>query len=343
MSYTIQYIPKNQFPSLKDSWKKLEKGEDMSIFQTYDWNEALNEYYIPDSTKKYKAVYAIVKKDGVTIMIAPFWLFKKNYRIINKKGIYIIGRESWSDYLNIIYNEFDSNAFVFLLEELSTRYKINHFIFEQLLPNTKLYHYIKDTQNITFQYQTTCVCLDLPTTSEEYQKLLSKNSRQNIRTANNRLQKDGVSLHFVINDTTVDKDLCMEMRRIRLNKKYKKVSKLRELKYRIDYKLRFHYLPFVPMYHYKNSMMMTAYDQDHRLYAFFNYTIDDEKRTITILGAGTSEQHERYSPGILLMHHFINEAISMVYRTIDFTRGDEKYKFALGGKPFTIINVEFDT
>ena len=342
MSYTIQYIPKNQFQSLKEAWKELEKGKDMSLFQTYDWNKALNTFYIPDSTKNYEAVYAIVKKEGATIIIAPLWVFKNNHRFINKKGLYVTGRESWSDYLNLIYNVFDSNALIFLLKEIAAKYSIKHFVFEQLQPNTELYHFIKETQHITSQSQTTCVSLELPTAFEDYQKQLSKNSRQNIRTAYNRLQKDGISLRFKINDTAVDKDLCMEMRSIRLNKKYKKVSKFRELKYRIEYKLRFHYLPFTPMLHYEKSMTMTAYAQNNSLCAFFNYAIDDERKCIIILGAGTSEQFARYSPAILLMHHFIEHAITMKYQTIDFTRGDEKYKFALGGKSFDIQSIEFD-
>jgi CelD/BcsL family acetyltransferase involved in cellulose biosynthesis len=51
------------------------------------------------------------------------------------------------------------------------------------------------------------------------------------------------------------------------------------------------------------------------------------------MDAGTDLDFARYSPGMLLMHQFILKAIQEgKLQIVDFTRGDEKYKFALGGQ-----------
>ena len=77
---------------------------------------------------------------------------------------------------------------------------------------------------------------------------------------------------------------------------------------------------------------MTAYI-DGDLCAFFNYAYDEPHKRIVIMAAGTDLTFARYSPGMLLMYNFIKQCIQEgSYEEIDFTRGDEKYKFALGGK-----------
>ena len=51
------------------------------------------------------------------------------------------------------------------------------------------------------------------------------------------------------------------------------------------------------------------------------------------MAAGTDLEFARYSPEMLLMYNFILHSIEEgMIKEVDFTRGDEMYKFALGGK-----------
>ena len=86
---------------------------------------------------------------------------------------------------------------------------------------------------------------------------------------------------------------------------------------------------------------MTAYDEQGHLCAWFNYIVDISRKTILVISAGTNDDFARYSPGILLMHEFIHHAIEEGLKVVDFTRGDERYKFVLGGKPHDNFDVEF--
>ena len=163
--------------------------------------------------------------------------------------------------------------------------------------------------------------------------MLSKNSRQNLRTASNRLQKDGKSLVFNDDDKQADRNRCLEIRESKLAVKYAEFSLIRKYKYRIINRLRYAFPSFTPITHYSDSKLMTAYDDESNLRAFFNYAYDPSGKAIRIMAAGTDLDFARYSPGMLLMYHFIQKAIQEdKLLKIDFTRGDEKYKFALGGK-----------
>lgn len=78
---------------------------------------------------------------------------------------------------------------------------------------------------------------------------------------------------------------------------------------------------------------MTAFDDKGHLRAFFNYAYDLDGKRIRVMAAGTDLDFARYSPGMLLMYNFIIDSIrNGVLKEIDLTRGDEKYKFSLGGQ-----------
>ena len=62
--------------------------------------------------------------------------------------------------------------------------------------------------SLTKESQLTCVALTLPSTKEDYNSLLSKNARQNIRSAHNRLKKDGKEVRFDFDDKHVDREYC---------------------------------------------------------------------------------------------------------------------------------------
>lgn len=113
-----------------------------------------------------------------------------------------------------------------------------------------------------------CVTLQLPHTIEEYNKMLSKNSRQNLRTANNRLQKDGKTLIFNDDDQQVDRQECMRLREAKLSVKYADFSLYWKYKYRIIHRLQYRFSSFNPLTHFSHSKVMTAHDENGVLRAF---------------------------------------------------------------------------
>ena len=339
--YQVEYINKNDISCLETTWKQLEKGSDMSYFQSYDWYEMLNDVYVPEDTKNYVSVYAVVRRDGVGILIAPLWIVKQTFKFVNKKGVYFLGRQGWSDYLNFIYSDFDSCALDLLLHDVKEKYKVSKFFFSEMKQNIKSFQYFISKYNVKHEELVTCVALKLPNTTTDYRSLLSKNARQNIRTAFNRLKKDGIEIRIVFDDLSVNREKCKYIRDQRFVKKIENISKLRLFKYRMMSRLTYHFKSYIPFMDYDKGHFLTVYHKEE-LCSFFYYLKDEVHRQILFIAAGVNMRYSRYSPGILSLNAFVNNQIDYSeIDIIDFTRGNESYKYAVGGVSNNIETISF--
>lgn len=204
MDYTLQYFAIDEIKRIKDIWLYLQTGSDMTYFQTYSWNRMLVDFtpVIPQADCGY---FVIFNSKGNPSMIAPLWVLRHRVRVFNSKGIHFIGRNSFSDYLNLIYREFDPAAFRYLCSYLRKRYgKIKWYIHE-LKDDTEFSRHLSSLGNAAKEKTTECVALTLPHGKEEYLSSLSKSTRQNLRTASNRAQKEGVDFEIVMDYSSFDK------------------------------------------------------------------------------------------------------------------------------------------
>lgn len=278
-------------------------------------------------------------RQGDIVMIAPLFILKHDYLFFNKKGVYLLGRTGWSDYLNLVYSSFDKDAFDFLLSKIKDKYNVKVFFFEQLPVTSALFEYVIKKKSTIMGVQK-CVALELPETEEEYMKTLSKNSRQNLRTAQNRLTKDELNLDFVFDDKILDRHECEILRESRLGKKNYEPNLWKRFYHFMGRKIKIRFKWYLPFYEDKESKIMTAYENG-QLKAFFNYGWDYAHKTIVVMAAGTDEKFARYSPGMLLMFAFIKERIKAKdLNVLDFTRGNEKYKHALGGREHLLYHIK---
>ena len=342
MAYEVRYIGGKHLDEIREEWIALQTGNEMTMFQSFQWYQMLQDHYIPIDTREFESVYAVVESDGKPCMIAPLWIVKKTFRILNQKGIYLLGRCSFSDYLNLIYQNFNECAFDYLISDLSQRYGVKYCVFENFRDSTSIYHNIIAKYKIYRNSEYPCVGFCLPSSVEEYHKLLSKNSRQNLRTANNRLKKNGRSLTFYFDDHQIDRNRCLEVRESKLIAKYNEFPLIFKYKYRLLNRFRYHFPSVNPISYYLEGKVMTAYDDKRNLRAFFNYGYDPDGKCIRVMAAGTDLDFAYYSPGILLMYNFILKSIQEgKIKEIDFTRGDEKYKFSLGGQKSLNHTIKF--
>jgi CelD/BcsL family acetyltransferase involved in cellulose biosynthesis len=330
--YSAEYYTKDQFPLLRKDWNRLEKGIDMTAYQSYAWYEMLNKIYVPQDTKDYISVYILIKRNGQTILVAPFWIILHTFKIVNKKGIYFLGRSSWSDYLNFIYDEFDSEAIVYLLRSVAEKYRVNRLYLESLKQNSQSFQSLLQQKNSKELGVGISVSLTLPKTQEDFKTLLSKNTRQNIRTAHNRQKKDGINISVVFDDQCVNRDKCWEIREERFVEKFKKIPLLKQIKYNIMRRLTFQFPSFLPFYTFADGHFLTTYDGD-TLCSFFYYILDKYHRQVIVIAAGVNSNYSRYSPGFVSLFELINYHISIGdVDTFDFGLGDEMYKYNIGGK-----------
>ncbi len=72
----------------------------------------------------------------------------------------------------------------------------------------------------------------------------------------------------------------------------------------------------------------------------FGYVNFDYGKRIWVYNSGFDPEHFDLSPGWVLMGNLIEWAIEEGYEAIDFLRGDESYKYRLGGEDRYIVNLK---
>lgn len=344
----ICYYGLNDIDSLKDDWQRLAQGSDMTYFQSWDWYKMLCDLNGSLKHRHFECRLVAVKEDGQTVLIAPLWIVKKDFGRYHKKGIYFFGGGQWTDYVNFIYQEVDKDTIDFLLTELRAKYGIENFNFRQIPDTSQMFSVLASSPAKCGEFKTKCVALQLPDTVEEYQKMLSKHSMQNIRTARNRAAKDGLEFIYNFNDGQVDIAEFASYRKIRVKQKNEvNTSRLRSLisglvNRVLGYKSVV-FADYTPFVNDSNSRFLTLKAKDGKLCAAFNYAYDPVQKSILIMAVSINPEYYRYSPGILLLYNFISHLIEeKKIKTVDFTRGDEPYKFALGGVEKTITRFELN-
>lgn len=174
-----------------------------------------------------------------------------------------------------------------------------------------------------------CVKVELNTDFRHYFNALTKNSKQNFRTANNRIAKSGKEILFHrVNGRNVSKSVINEV--IRLYLKRIKIHGKR--------------IGFVDRIFYKNfdlgfaSISRLNFTEICLLYignelaAFMICLIDGDKLLVPRLAI--DESYSFFSPGVLLVISAVNDLQSneKKIKTIDLMQGKEPYKFQVGGQ-----------
>ncbi len=337
----IKAFSATEFDSLKDIWESLETGSEMTCFQRYRWYKLVNRHFLNEKAKApfRSGVYAVCYKNDIPVMIAPVQVVKKSVYFKGaglRKGFYLIGRQGYSDYLNFIYKSFDNDAFIEILQWLKDTYKLDTFLFENIVSTSSIAAEIKKL-NPFIESSSLCMALNTPGSSEEYNKLLSKSTRQNLRTAKNRAIKDGYSFHWEISEN-ISPEEAKELNRVRdmrLDSKKKAAFSQLSLPGKLYTGAR---NLIVDIFNDKwdifteaeDKWCLTVYHQQ-QVAAFFFGIFDKEKQTVSLILAGTNPKFEHYSPGTVGLYEYLCEKMDSdspeSVKVFDFTRGNEDYKY----------------
>ena len=336
MAIQIETYSQDDFLQLRTDWEQLQTGKEMTYFQTWDWNSMLLRG-VPKDSAHFETIFLVVKRAEIAEMIVPLWIIKKRYHWVHPPMVYLFGYGGWSDYLNCIYNDFCEEIMDAVIDFIKKQYPSIPLYFTSLKEGSSLYRYIQKHYILLTTIQRDCVSVILPDTIEQWYQTLSKSTRQNLRTAKNRMARDGIAYTINFDDNMVNKQACIANRAKRSKMKSirdEKVNWIKQLKRNI--KTIYCAIPsqggYFPILDDPNAKVMTMSTIDGNLMAYFHYGYDEVHHEIVVISAGVMEGYERYSPGMILMQAYIEEVINQKkIRVIDFTRGDEPYKLALGG------------
>lgn len=343
-NYVVRKYAQCDFALLKNDWLSLEQGKDMSYFQTFDWYESINDI-VP---AKGEVVFVEVLKGEDVKLIAPLWILRHTYYFVNKRGCYFWGKDGFADYLNFIYRDFDEKALDELFVFIKTEYGTMRYFLEFLKKETDVVMYLEklfpNIQKTSFSY----AAITLPDDVNNYVKSLSKHARQNLRTAHNRSIKDGLSFKCSIIEKCSNVQLrqkCEQIRQQRIPIKQQRAKRgwswLTKLHLFIDSKLRIS-IPYKSVLDVEKNGNLLLITCEEDVAAFFYYGLEHQKKRVIVMTAGTNIKYARYSPGFYYMFQQIQNWINdYTINIVDFTRGNEKYKYDLGCDHFPVCNLSF--
>ncbi|HHH81838.1 MAG TPA: GNAT family N-acetyltransferase [Chloroflexi bacterium] len=259
----------------------------------------------------------------------------------NKAGrpaLLLLGSVEISDYLDFIVSEEDSGAFATtLLEGLDARGPRGWELLElHNLPETSPTKQALQTAadglgwSLAAERQDVCPVLQLGSSWDEYLDALESKQRHELRRKLRRAAKYPAKVTWRItgpeHDLNADVDTFLSLMAHDPKKRAFLTPAMRE---------QFHRLAEVG---WKEGWLQMAFLEvsDQPVFGYMNF---DDSNRLWIYNSGIDPQHLKLSPGWVLMGHLIQWAIDQRREAIDFLRGDETYKYRLGGKERYVMHL----
>ena len=335
---------------MESEWKQLEDGSEMTIFQSFNWNMLLfKEWRASKYVKAFSKVSVyIVYNEEKPVLILPLIVQIKTTKIKwigRKKGLYILGIDSYSDYLNAVYKDISDEALDALFYKIEKDFPDLDIRFTDIVENTYIDDYLKRKKILPCGTGVS-VAVKKAESLEEYNQLLSKHTKQNLRTATNRMSKDGIIYELIILSRIEDSQLLNNL--LQLHMQRMKEKELQAAKHDVVHKVSRKIRVFVRSYNEKHNNIvvesMRTMEQSETVIVKVNSNIAGylycliDRNKIRVLQNCVNKKYSYYSP----MFRGIYDYITRLYKRneiqfLDFTRGNEEYKYKLGGVE-TILN-----
>jgi hypothetical protein len=317
------------FDEIKEIWECLyTNNPDSTIYQSVKYNELIwNNFFPYRIILRVIPVFYVFFQDGRPILIIPLT------KSISSNKYYIFGNKSGGGYLDFIYDgTLTACDLENCLNKLRNQYNITSIVLNHVRSQTTLGTYsLKNGGKLS---DVPCTSIILPDSYDEYYSSLSKNMRQNIRTAYNRLAKDELELKYDFSDyRELPRSQKDELLNIYINRQTTKYKANRRCLFSIFTK----YVDIGTKAENSDELEAVFLIRiDGQIAAFFDALYDEE--TVIVPRLSIVDSFNRYSPGVILLNESIKWVIENTkIRKIDLTHGDEKYKLAMGGTVFQCV------
>ena len=313
------------------AWKSMETP-DMSPFLHYDYMHYV--YKCTRLTKPYRPrVACVMDGDEIVMLLALMGSLDGRYWKL-------LGDIQGCDRTDALWKPSLSPE-----ERLS----LAEFFFAQMHKKIKL-HRIEDgsplldamPQNRVYRKNVEpYVRIDVPSDIEAHIASLSSSVRQNIRTAYNRMKRDGIEYRLEVYDagnpmTDEVWKKIMDLYFARLFSKSKS-DKVRRAFSRWKQKFIYYHIKHdtLSLRHLDNSFHAVLYNGD-RMMAFMNGLKTHDGKMVSVPRLAIDQSYGFYSPGYVLTVETMRYIASHpVLQVLDLSRGDEKYKLDMGGKLYS--------
>ena len=318
-----------KFSSVKHYWDRIIKDNaEMTVYQTVEWNQHIAFSYSTNNylLKNIKSKYYVLFEDGEAKIIAPLAIPNNDSEYISIKGQY-----SKAGALNLIYSsDVKKEDFDYLLEYVFNTTSNDELGFYEIPSYTFFHKYLEEHSDAKFLFGETCVRCHVPQSYDEYYNLLSKSSRQTIRTAHNRVKTDNknLSFDFYLNGKNIPLKAAVQIKDLVLKREAEingneqaSFDNSTNIKSIID-------IIRDPIYrfsmHEKNSFCATLLIDGVLAAAVIAM---ESKGNIIVPSFAHNSSLDRYYPGVLLIDEIFKHICGKKYGTFDLSRGNERYKY----------------
>lgn len=306
----------------------------------YRSNPALSAYQSPEFMEQFLKTARLGKRRALlhseillcslegTQMICPLAIDSW------KREVFLLGDFSAVGYCDLIYGADVTDAqFDAVIGALRARYSGYTLKFNKVNESSALCAYLlRRGESLS---RSECVCVSLGEDYDAYYKALSKHSRQNIRTAYNRMNRDGKTFCFQIVKgadrlTKKQKDDIIRVYCTRMKDKFGSEV----LPYPIMYTAQRYFNPIVRSLNTLDDQFHALLYIDGELAAFLSGLRSGDGKRIVVPRLSMNGKFDFYDPGIVLLRETA-EYLCREYpgTELDLSRGNEKYKYTMGGKP----------
>lgn len=318
---------------LKKIWRKLYKDNPYLFpFSSWEYNEEVYSYKkIKPTTFLQKEYFLVYYNHDIPLMIMPLF--------IKKKTLYIFGENiGGPDNLDFIYDKNIRDEDIFsALRELREKFHGMKLMLYKVNERSRLYQFFKEYCNdkrlidyqVNIELDRVCVKVCYPDDYDTYFHGLSKNARFNIHKIYNKLKKQDISMELkVIHGPFKDNELLSSLMKFYTARESERKNR------------KYDFFPFIK--HRYFSSLTWAIQNMNEQYTFCLMLKDKPAAFMTGFATNFNEivfpivsmnsLFKQYSPGKVM----INETIKYLQghksnMILDLSRGDERYKFEMGG------------
>jgi CelD/BcsL family acetyltransferase involved in cellulose biosynthesis len=318
------------FEQLEPEWNELlhRSPADM-IFSTWEWQSIWWRVYQPGKLW----LVTCRDDDGRLMGIAPWFL--------NDSGtLYAIGCVDVTDYLDVIVDTENMNLVLDCLSACLAQHQDEFRTIElcnlpETSPTRRVFAELLKQRgfSVTVEQSEVCPVIDLPGSWDEYLSSLDKKQRHELRRKMRRANGATDRLDWYVVDS--DNDLQEEIERFL---KLMAASDPEKAVFLQDEQNVQFFKELVPVTQDRGWLHLNFLTvNDEAAAAYFNFTYN---KHVLIYNSGLArDRYDHLSPGIVLLAYNIRNAIENGYAVFDFLRGDEPYKYQMGGKDTAVFTL----
>lgn len=320
LSLTV-YTEADAFEILESEWNNLlVQSQSNRIFSTWEWQSTWWSAYHPGKLQ----ILAIRNADDQLVGLAPLFMDEMN-------TIHFVGSEDVTDYLDVIaHQDFEQEVYASVAQYLADNQADFNAINLCNIPanSPSLSGLMSALSEFDFAVQSepmeVCPVISLGNDWEGYLANLDKKQRHEIRRKLRRASSDNIEWYIVDDTHDLDAELdkflylmtCAGSEKSEFLQNDKHVTFFKQI---------------VPVFYAKGWLQLAIITMDGEPAAgYLNFVYGNE---VGVYNSGLNvEVGGVFSLGIVLLAHLINHAIVAGHTRFDMLRGNETYKYRIGGQ-----------